>query len=115
MTTDSTTAAHDAHDVHDDHHPTEKQYWVVFVILGALTALEIYWAEAFREPGGGILVWPLIIMMVIKFLLVAGAFMHLWFDMKILNGKLFTWAFMGALVLAMAVFAIVFAAFEFQV
>lgn len=110
MTTDTANAVH--HDAHDDHHPTEKQYWVVFVILAVLTALEVFWAETFT---GGMLVWPLIIMMVIKFLLVAGAFMHLYFDMKILNGRLFSWAFMGALVLAMAVFAIVFAAFEFQV
>jgi hypothetical protein len=41
--------------------------------------------------------------------------MHLYFDLKILNGRLFTWAFGGAMVLAMAVYAVVFAAFEFTV
>lgn len=101
------------HDDHDDHHPTEKQYWIIFVILGVLTAVEVAWS--YMGLSGVSLVAPLIIMMVVKFLLVTGVFMHLYFDMKILNGRLFTWAFFGALVLAMAVYAIVVATFEFQI
>jgi cytochrome c oxidase subunit 4 len=100
------------HDDHD-HHPTERQYWVVFVSLAILTAIEIAWSYMGFE--GVALVAPLIIMMIIKFFLVAGAFMHLYFDLKILNGRLFAWAFAGALLLAMGVYAVVFAAFEFQV
>ncbi|MGH1487883.1 MAG: cytochrome C oxidase subunit IV family protein [Acidimicrobiales bacterium] len=102
----------DAHDDHD-HHPSEKQYWVVFVILAVFTAVEVAWSYMGLE--GVALVAPLIIMMVVKFLLVTGVFMHLYFDMKILNGRLFTWAFFGALVLAMGVYAVVLAAFEFQI
>ncbi len=110
-TTASVEGAH-AHDDHD-HHPTEKQYWVVFVVLAVLTAIEVVWSYLGLE--GAQLVVPLVIMMVVKFFLVTGAFMHLYFDLKILNGRLFTWAFFGALLLAMAVYAIVLAAFEFQI
>lgn len=99
---------------HADHaHPTEKQYWLVFVVLAVLTALEVAWS--YMGLSGPALVLPLVSMMIVKFFLVAGAFMHLYFDLKILNGRLFTWAFFGALVLAVAVYAVVAAAFEFQV
>ncbi len=109
------TTHSDSHDAHDDHghHPTEGQYWVVFAALVVLTAVEVAWS--FMGLEGVTLVAPLIIMMVVKFFLVTGAFMHLYFDLKILNGRLFTWAFFGAMLLAMAVYAIVFAAFEFQI
>ncbi len=106
----SMSEASHAHDDHD-HHPTEKQYWIVFVILAILTAVEVAWS--YMGLSGVSLVAPLIAMMVVKFFLVAGAFMHLYFDLKILNGRLFTWAFAAALILAMGVYAVVFAAFEF--
>ena len=108
--TDATS--HTVHTDHDDHHPTERQYWVVFAALFVLTAVEVAWS--FMGFEGPVLVVPLLVMMVIKFFLVAGAFMHLYFDMKILNGRLFTWAFFGALLLAMLVYFVVFAAFEFN-
>ena len=105
----------DSHDAHDDHghHPTEGQYWVVFAALVVLTAVEVAWS--FMGLEGVTLVAPLLIMMVVKFFLVAGAFMHLYFDLKILNGRLFTWAFFGAMLLAMAVYAIVLGTFEFEI
>jgi hypothetical protein len=53
--------------------------------------------------------------MIFKFLVVAGAFMHLYFDLKILHGKWFTWTFLAGLGLALSVFLIVIATFEFQV
>lgn len=111
---ETTASQETAHGHDDDHaHPTEKQYWVVFVILAVLTAIEVAWSYMGLE--GVQLVAPLITMMIVKFFLVTGAFMHLYFDLKILNGRLFTWAFFGALLLAMAVYAIVLAAFEFQI
>ncbi|MGF1595401.1 MAG: cytochrome C oxidase subunit IV family protein [Acidimicrobiales bacterium] len=110
--TDAASAGHAHGDhAHDDHHPTEKQYWIVFVILAVLTALEVAWSFIGLE--GVALVAPLLVMMVIKFVLVAGAFMHLYFDFKIINGALFAWAFAGALVLALAVYLTVFGTFEF--
>jgi len=51
-------------------------------------------------------------MMVVKFLLVAGAFMHLYFDLKIINGRLFTYAFAGSLAVAVLVYFVTFAAFD---
>lgn len=98
---------------HDDHHPTETNYWVVFVILAVLTAIEVAWS--FIGLSGLQLVLPLVGMMVVKFFLVAGYFMHLKFDLKMLNGRVFTWAFAAAIMLAMAVYFVVFAAFRFQV
>lgn len=105
------THAH-AHGGHDAH-PTEKQYWMVFVILVVFTAIEIAWSYLGFEGVG--LVVPLLVLMVLKFALVAGAFMHLYFDLKILNGRLFTMAFAGAIVLAVAVYMAVFAAFRFHI
>ncbi len=98
---------------HDDSHPTEKQYWVVFVVLAVLTAVEVAWSYMGLE--GVALVAPLIIMMVVKFLLVAGVFMHLYFDTKILHGRLFWWTFVAAIILAVAVYFTVFATFEFGI
>ena len=103
---------HDDHG-HDEHHPTEKQYWIIFAVLAVLTAVEVAWS--FMGLSGPALVVPLIIMMLVKFALVAGIFMHLYFDYKTANGKYFTWAFAGALLLAVAVYFIVFASFEWNI
>ncbi len=106
-----TEASHDAHG-HDDHahHPTERQYWIVFVILAVFTAVEVAWSYMGLE--GAALVLPLIAMMVVKFLLVAGVFMHLYFDMKIINGRMFSWVFGFSLLVAVAVYFVVFAAWD---
>jgi cytochrome c oxidase subunit IV len=110
----ATSASEPAHHVHDAHaHPTEKQYWLVFITLVILTALEVGWSYMGFE--GIALIAPLLVMMTIKFFLVAGAFMHLYFDLKILNGRMFTMAFGGALTLALAVYFAVFAAFRFHI
>jgi cytochrome c oxidase subunit IV len=99
-----------AHDHHDG--PTEKQYWIVFAILAAFTAVEVAWT--YIGVSGIALVLPLILMMITKFLLVTGVFMHLYFDFKIVNGKYFAMTFGGALFLALLVYMIVFASFEFE-
>jgi cytochrome c oxidase subunit IV len=116
MATDTATQAEGApghHDAGAGVHPTEKQYWSVFVLLVAMTGVEITWSYlGFHGPA---LVVPLMIMMVLKFMLVAGAFMHLYFDLKIINGRLFTMAFGGALLLAVAVYVAVFGAFRFHI
>lgn len=105
----TTEAVHGEHDDHA-HHPTERQYWVVFVALAVLTAIEVAWSYAGLE--GPALVVPLLAMMAVKFLLVAGAFMHLYFDLKIINGRIFSWAFGFSLLLAVIVYLVVFAAFD---
>ncbi len=103
--TDVDDHAHDAHG-----HPTEKSYWIIFFGLAVLTALEVAWS--YLGLSGPALVVPLIVMMVIKFLIVAGAFMHLYYDLQIINGRLFTWAFAAAIILAILVYFIVFASFD---
>jgi cytochrome c oxidase subunit IV len=108
VTSHPTVHAEDDH----DHHPTETQYWFVFIALVVLTAVEVAWSFIGLE--GPALVVPLLVMMLIKFFLVAGAFMHLYFDLKIINGRLFMWSFAGAILLAMLVYFVVFAAFQFN-
>lgn len=100
-------------DMHEEHHPTERQYWGVFVLLAIITAFEVAWSYLGFE--GPKLVLPLVVMMITKFLFVAGAFMHLFFDLKILHGRWFTWTFASGLLLAISVFLIVIATFRFQI
>lgn len=107
-----TTIASDV-DVHDDHdhgdHPTEKQYWVIFAVLAVFTAVEVAWSYIGLE--GAALVLPLIAMMTVKFILVAGIFMHLKYDLSIRNGSMFTYMFAFGLVVALAVYAVVLITF----
>lgn len=93
-----------------DEHVAESQYWIVFVGLAVLTAIEIAWS--YIGLSGIALVLPLIIMMMIKFAIVAGVFMHLYFDLKFVNGKYFGIMFGFGIVLAVAVFMAVFASFD---
>jgi cytochrome c oxidase subunit IV len=102
-----------AHDLHDDNHVSERQYWGVFVLLAAITAIEVLWSYLGFE--GAALVLPLVVLMVVKFLFVAGVFMHLFFDLRILNGRWFSWAFGAGLILAICVFFAVIATFHFQI
>ena len=107
-----TTVAPDADHGHaDDHgdHPTEKQYWVIFAVLAVFTALEVGWS--YMGLDGAALVLPLIGMMTIKFVLVAGIFMHLKYDLSIRNGNMFTFMFGFGLVLAILVYAVVLVTF----
>jgi cytochrome c oxidase subunit IV len=71
-TTTDQTAAH-------THHPTPRQYVNIALLLAVLTALEVgtYFFEF-----GPFAVPMLILLMVVKFLYVAGWFMHLKFDHK---------------------------------
>ncbi len=73
------TAEHEGGTKHD--HPGERQYIVIALILGVITAIEVafsYWdaVEDFLAPS-------LIFMSILKFFLVVGWFMHLRFDSRI--------------------------------
>ncbi len=107
------TASASAVDDHAEDHPTETQYWIVFAALAVITALEVAWS--YLGLSGPALVVPLIVMMLVKFVMVAGVFMHLYFDLDIRNGSYFTWAFAAGVAIALAVFMAVFATFEFQI
>lgn len=85
----STTQAPVPPDVAEDHanHPTPSQYVRIAIILGVLTALEV--STYFFEFGrAGIPL--LIVLMVVKFLMVAGVFMHLRYDTRLFSQFLYT-------------------------
>lgn len=86
-------AAHDDH----DHGLSDWGYIKVALLLAALTAAEVL---IYFEPPGVLEKPLLLILMVVKFEIVVAYFMHLRFD-----NKLFTWMFVGGLVLAIAVYA----------
>ncbi len=110
----ATTHAADAHLVDDDpdaHPSREKQYVIIALILAALTVVEVLTyatPELFLGHDGPAIVPLLLILMVIKFWMVVGFFMHLRFDRKLL-----TWAFYSGLALAVAVFVAVLTAMRF--
>jgi cytochrome c oxidase subunit IV len=82
----STTDTHE-HDTDHGHHPTARDYVNIAVILAVLTALEV---STYFFEFGAIAVPMLIILMVIKFLLVVGWFMHLRFDTKVYSRLMYT-------------------------
>ena len=95
-----------SHDEHEGVHPTEKQYIVVALILGALTLLEVilYYIESLPDDA---LVLMLGILAILKFVMVVGYFMHLKFDSPV-----FRRFFVTGLVLAIAVYIAVLATFH---
>ena len=87
--------------------PTDRQYIGIALVLAVLTALEI----AATELGifsGAPLVTILLSLMVVKFLLVVGFFMHLRFD-----SRLFTLVFYIGVVFAVGLYGVMLATFHF--
>lgn len=73
---------------HHDHGGTDRQYFMIFWVLVVLTALEVsteWWTDWFGEGSRRVAVPLLIVLMVIKFFLVALYFMHLKWDSPILK------------------------------
>jgi cytochrome c oxidase subunit 4 len=114
MSADATTTAEPHVPVHDvvHHHPTDSYYVRIAVALAVITGLEVAWsylpvwddatgATAFLEVAG------LMVMMAIKFVVVASNFMHLKFDNKVL-----TRIFYFGLLLAAGVYLAVLFTFE---
>jgi cytochrome c oxidase subunit 4 len=89
-------------------HPSDGVYIKVAIILGVITAAEIglYFVEEELSPA--VVIPTLLAMMVAKFLIVAGWFMHLRYD-----DPLFKRVFYFGLLLAIAVFLIMMTVFEF--
>jgi cytochrome c oxidase subunit 4 len=99
------TATHEPTEVHDDeHHPTARQYVEIAVVLAVLTAMEV--AASFIDIGPAFLP-TLIVLMTIKFILVAGWFMHLKYDTR-----LYTRLVVTGLGMAIVLYAIVLAVFS---
>ena len=77
----------------DAHHPSDGRYWIIAVILGAVTAVEVYLSYAHWL--GNAAAPLLLIGMVVKFFLVASFFMHLKFDSKVLRRLLISGLFLA--------------------
>ncbi len=86
-------------------HPSDRSYVGIALILALITAAEV--ATFYLEDElGSILIPALIVMMIVKFAMVAGWFMHLRFDSRI-----FRRLFISGLILAVFVYAVVLAIF----
>ena len=91
----------------DEHHAHEGEafsghetmYIKIALVLAVLTAMEVAWPYLIDD--GPVLMWPLLVVMSIKFVVIAAFFMHLKFDSIIL-----TRVFYAGLFLAIAVYVI---------
>lgn len=113
MSTD-TADAPVATDVHDEHHgPSDKLFIRTALVLAAITAAEVVWHYLpFWEGADStwmtiLQVGGLMVMMAWKFVIVAGTFMHLKFDHKLLTA-----VFYAGLVLAVSVYVVALFTFE---
>jgi cytochrome c oxidase subunit 4 len=109
--TEAEPAYPESQPIHEGGHghaePTDKQYIGIALFLAVLTAIEI----AATELGwfsGTPLVTILISLMIVKFLLVVGFFMHLRFD-----SRLFTLVFYIGVVFAVGLYGVMLATFHF--
>lgn len=101
MSTTETSLEEHAHD-----HPSEFQYVKIAIFLGIVTALEV--VVVYIESLTNLIVPILSAMMIVKFVAVAGYFMHLKFDSKI-----FRRFFVLGIILAMAIYGVVLWTFTF--
>ena len=88
-------------------HPNDRTYVGVALILALITGAEVI-TFYLEDNLGSILVPVLLAMMVVKFVIVAGYFMHLKFD-----SNLFTRLFVAGVVLAVLVYLAVLTTFGF--
>lgn len=91
--------AHGEHATEGDAHPTPRQYVNIAVVLAVLTALEV---STYFVDFGAIAIPLLIVLMSVKFLYVAGWFMHLKFDARVFSRLMYT-----GLTFALVLYAIV--------
>lgn len=83
----SATQSHDTETTGSHgHHPTPREYVNIALILGLLTAMEV---STYFFDFGPIAIPLLIILMIIKFVMVANFFMHLKFDTRIYRRLLY--------------------------
>jgi cytochrome c oxidase subunit IV len=88
---------------HEDHghHPTPQDYVRIALILAVLTAMEY---STYVVDFGGLGIPMLVVLIVIKFILVASWFMHLKFDTKLFSRMMY-----GGLTLALVLYAVTLA------
>lgn len=88
-------------------HPSDRNYVMIALLLGVITAVEIAF-YVWEDDLGAAVAPGLIIMMVVKFFIVAAWFMHLRFDSKI-----FSRLFIAGVALAVAVYLATLTTFQF--
>jgi cytochrome c oxidase subunit 4 len=98
-------AAHGAAEEEHDH-PSDLMYVKIALILGALTLIEVL-TYTFGMEGAALMavIFPI---MILKFVIVAGYFMHLKFD-----SRMFTTMFVAGLAFAVVVYCVMLTAFRF--
>jgi cytochrome c oxidase subunit 4 len=96
---------HAEHEAHGDH-LTPKDYWMIALFLGVVTAVEV---SITYIPGfdGPLLVTSLIVLGIVKFLTVVAFFMHLRYEPFTMN-FMFYFGLLGAI----ALFIVVLLAFS---
>lgn len=101
----STQELHELH--HDEHaHPDAREYALIASILTIVTGFEVA-LYFFTGVGYASLVGMLMVLMVVKFAIVVGWYMHLKFD-----EPLYTWIFAGGLFVAIAIVLALYVLFE---
>ena len=96
------------HEAHQHDHPSDRSYIVIALILAVITAAEVatyFFEDSLNTTSLVILLFP---MMIAKFAIVCGWFMHLKYD-----NPIFKRVFVFGLVLALIVFTVVLSSFEF--
>ena len=95
------------HEAHQHGHPSDRDYLIVAAILAVITAFEVgtYFIE---DASTTLLVVALFPMMIAKFAIVCGWFMHLKYD-----NPIFRRVFVFGLVLAVVVYCIALTAMNF--
>jgi cytochrome c oxidase subunit IV len=86
-------------------HPTPRQYVNVALVLAVLTALEV---STYFLDFGVIAIPLLVILMAVKFVYVAGFFMHLKYDVAIYSRMMYAGLFLALGLYAIAILVIVF-------
>jgi cytochrome c oxidase subunit IV len=106
----STVSASDVKETEADashgHHPTPREYVNIAIMLAILTALEV---STYFIDFGRIAIPLLIILMIVKFIMVASFFMHLKFDAKVFGRMLY-----GGLAFALVLYAATLMIFVFE-
>ena len=87
------------------HGATDKQYIIIALILATITAAEV--SISYIDVGP-IFIPALLVMMAVKFVIVVSYFMHLKFD-----NRIFSFLFYSGLLLALGVYVLALATFEF--
>jgi len=111
-TSESPTTVADAPPAVADHpedaheHASDLLYIKVAIGLAVLTGMEVAWPYIVDD--GPILMFPLLIVMAIKFVIIAAFFMHLKFDSKVLTRVFYTGLFLavGVYLIALTTFRI---------